>query len=204
MPTVWGSGGGGAVLVVDGLGGGMVESGGFDLEALQLLPHGQAWSRRPSSTTRKLAVALSRTFARLDADVQRLRDEMDPRTADESLAAWESFAGLPHSCSSDPPTTLQGRRSALVAKLFRSRGLLDRPRARAIAAELGYTITFPRTYRPFRCGSKCGAPLAGSVAGWFAHALILATPSNPELNGTLTCLLKQSAQAPMLVTVIPE
>jgi uncharacterized protein YmfQ (DUF2313 family) len=204
MPTVWGSSGG-AVLVVDGLGSGMVESPGFELQASQLLPHGDAWSRRPSSTMQKLARGLSRTFARLDADIVALEREIFPGSADQSLTAWEAFAGLPHACTGDPPIDLDDRRAALVAKLYRSRGLLDRPRARAIAAELGYTsVEFRRTYRPFSCGSRCSAPLAGYQGGWPWHLIVAASPANPALDATLRCLIKAAALAPYVVTVITE
>jgi uncharacterized protein YmfQ (DUF2313 family) len=204
MPTVWGSSGG-AVLVVDGLGSGMVESAGFETQAVQLLPHGEAWSRRPTSTLRKLVRGLARTFARLDADIQALEREIFPGTADQSLTAWEAFAGLPHACDGDPPITIEDRRAVLVAKLYRSRGLLDRPRARAIAAELGYTsVEFRRTYRPFSCGSRCGAPLAGHEGGWPWHLIVAASPANPDLDATLRCLIKASAVAPYVVTVITE
>lgn len=204
MPTVWGGGGGGAVLVVDGLGSGMVESAGYEMQAVQLLPHGEAWPRRPSSTLRKVVRGLARTFARLDADITQLEREIWPGTADEALPAWEAFAGLPHSCTGDAPTTLADRRAAAVAKLSRRRGVLTRPRARAIGAELGYTITFVRTYRPFKCGSKCGAKLRGTMGGWPWHVLVLATPANPDLDGTLRCILKASIIEPMIVTVITE
>lgn len=204
MPTVWGGGGGGAVLVVDGLGAGMVESAGFEVQAVQLLPHGEAWPRRPSSTLRKVTRGLARTFARLDADIEALEREIHPALADESLPAWEAFAGLPHSCTGDPPTSLEDRRAAVVAKLSRARGVLTRPRARAVGSELGYSITFLRTYLPTKCGSKCGSKLRGTIGGWPWHVVVVATPSIPALNGTLVCLLKAAIIEPMIVTVLVE
>lgn len=203
MPIVWGSGGGGAVLVVDGLGSGMVEAPGYDVIAVQLLPHGPAWSRRTGSTMRKVTAALSRTFARVDAYLDALSREIFPSTCDESIVAWETFAGLPHACTGDPPVTLEDRRAALVAKLFRSRGLLDRRKATAIATQLGYTsVSFVETYRPFKCGSKCGHALAGAAGGWPWHAAVLIGPPNPSLDATLRCLIKGAAIAPFTVTVI--
>lgn len=204
MATVWGSGGGGAVLVVDGLGSGMVLAAGFDLEALQLLPHGRAWPRHASTTVYKLTTALSQTFARVHSDTIRLRDEMDLSTSDESLAAWEAFAGLPEPGISNPPVTLTERRAALTTKLFRRRGLLDRPRARAIAAELGYTLTFVPSYRPFKCGSACGQRMRNSNAGWPFVVVITATPSQHNLDETLRSQLQAAIQAPKLVLVTME
>lgn len=202
--TIWGSSGG-AVLVVDGLGSGMVESAGFEVQAIQLLPHGPTWSRRTASTMRKLVRAGARTFARLDADITQLEREMFPGTADESIDAWEAFAGLPHACTGDPPVALADRRAALITKLFRRRGLLDRPRTRSIATELGYTdVEFRRTYRPFKCGSKCGAPLAGTSGGWPWHLVVAVSPANPDMDATLRCLIKGAAPLPMIPTVITE
>jgi len=205
MPTVWGSGGGGAVLVVDGLGSGMVESAGYEMQAIQLLPHGSPWSRRTTSTTRALTRALARTFARVDADTDRLRREMHPGSADESIVAWEAFAGLPHACDGDAPSTLADRQAALVAALFRKRGLLDRPRARLIAAALGYTsVEFVRTYTPFKCGSKCGQKLRGTIGGWPWHSVLVVSPANPALDATLRCLIRAGAPWPNIVTVFTE
>jgi uncharacterized protein YmfQ (DUF2313 family) len=206
MLTEW-LGGGFAVLVVDGIGVLDAEASGYDVVAIQLLPHGPAWSRRPTSTTRKLATALARTHARTDYAIGRLALEANPATADEALDEWEAFAGLP-GCG-EPPTTLADRRLAVVAKLFRSRGPLSRERAEAIAAELGYvTFTWRRTYRPFKCGSKCGAPLAGSGdgtdGGWQWHAAFIVAPANPELDDTLRCIVSNAAPGHFTLTVITE
>lgn len=204
MATVFAGGGGGAVLLVDGLGSGYVEAAGFETQAMQLLPHGESWPRRQGSTLRRLVRGMSASFAAVDADIAALEREIHPGTSEQALPAWESFAGLPHTCAGDPPISLEDRRAAVVAKLSRARGVLTRSRARAVGTELGYTITFGRTYQPFKCGSKCGSKLRNSVAGWPWHLIAYATPANPDLDGTLTCLLKSAIIEPMIVTVIPS
>lgn len=202
MPVEW-LGGGIAVLTVDGIGVLDAETPGYDVVAIQLLPHGPAWSRRTTSRTYRLATGLARTHARTDYAISRLAREANPATADEALDEWEAFAGLP-GCG-EPPATLEARRLAVVAKLFRSRGPLSRERAEAIAAELGYTSTrWQRTYRPFKCGSKCGAPLAGSGAGWQWHAAFIVAPASTELDDTLRCIISNAAPGHFTLTVITE
>ncbi len=189
MPIMWLSGGGGAVLAVDGIGVLDVEAPGYGQQALQLLPHGPAWSRRPGSMTHDLTVATARVFARAHTALDRLRREIFPDTADELLPAWEQFAGI-----TDPPAELEDRRALVVAKLYRSRGPLSRRRARAIALALGYeTVEFLRLYRPFKCGSKTGAKLAGSgTVAWQWHALMVVTPSNPTLDDHLRSVIAEA------------
>lgn len=202
MPVEWLSGGV-SVLSMEGLGVLDAETPGYDVIAVQLLPHGPAWSRRTTSTTVRLAAGLARTHARTDYAIRRFRREMDPSTADEALVKWETFAGLPE-CG-EPPETLADRRLAVLAKLFQSRGTLDRERAEAIAAELGYSsFNWRRTYRPLKCGAKCGHPMAGSGGGWQWHVAFVVAPANTELDDTLRCVIGNAAHGYSTITVITE
>ncbi len=186
MSVVWL--GGIAVLDVDPVGVPVaIEARKFQ-EASQLLPHGPIWPREPHTETQKFTRALARTFSRADVRVQQLRREFFVDTADESLDAWEEFADLPGDCE-NPPTTLQGRRDALVAKLYRSRGPLTRVSFEAIAGELGYTVVeYVRTYAPFKMGSAMGHPMAGHPGGWqFAQKIVVSGSS--DLDATFLCII---------------
>ena len=202
MPATTWLGGHPTTIFVGGIGTIQAEVPNYDVIATQLLPHGAAWPRRPDSTTVRLSQALARTHARTDWAIRTLLREANPSTADESLDEWETFAGLPGDCDS-PPTSLEDRRTAVVAKLFRSRGPLNRTNAEAIASELGYTtFSWVQTYRPFKCGSKFGASFSGTGGGWPWHIRFNVGPSNANLDGSLTCILTDAAHAYTTFTVV--
>ena len=107
---------------------------------LQLLPPGAVWNRSPDSVMGKFWAA----FGVLVADVQNrgldILDEVDTRTVEELIAAWEGYLGLPDpDCSSRPGTALL-RRFAVHAKHTNQGGqspqfYID------LAAAVGFTIT---------------------------------------------------------------
>ncbi len=122
-----------------------------------LLPPGRAWPRAPESTLGRLLLAFAEALARLDARVDALLDEADPRTTLELLPDWERVAGLPDACAG-PPETLQGRRAALVARLTAQGGQTPAFYV-ALAAALGFEVTITE-FRPFRAGqSSAGEPV---------------------------------------------
>lgn len=169
----------------------------FD-EASQLLPYGPPWPRERLTYVQRFARSLARTFGRLDFDLDQLRREIFVDTADESLEAWEEFAGLPGDCE-DPPETIEGRRQALVAKLYRSRGPLSQERFDEIASELGYTvIDYKKTFLPFKMGSKMGAPMAGEAGGWQYSRKVIVSGSS-SLDGTLRCIVSDAAHLHLAV-----
>jgi uncharacterized protein YmfQ (DUF2313 family) len=126
----------------------------------QLLPQGTAWEDSP-----ELVSVLSFVASRLSAihnQAIALLDEADPRTTRQLLAEWESFAGLPDSCSRNRATTLQERRSTLWQRLT-GRGGQSIAFFQKIAERLGYSVTILPHGRPFICGrSRCGQILGGS------------------------------------------
>lgn len=130
------------------------------LQQLQgYLPPGQAWTRARSADLTKVLNIIAAELARVDARVQDLFDEADPRTTDEMLTDWEHEYGLPDACT---PTaiTRQERIDALVEK-YRRIGGQSPPYFIALAARLGYQIEIEE-YRPFICGwSECGEALNG-------------------------------------------
>lgn len=126
-----------------------------------LLPQGAAWPRDVGSMLNMLLRGFAEEFARVDARVTDLRNESDPRTTLEMLVEWESFAGLPDTCSAGIATTIEERRATIQAKLLATGGA-SRAYFMAICASLGYQVEID-TWRPFVCGiSRCGDVLSGA------------------------------------------
>ena len=126
-------------------------------QALHLLPRGLIWAQ---SQTSRLAAALWMAAGSLVGAHRRaenLINEAVPQTAQELLAEWEAFAGLPDECTPARDLTISERQDAVVEKLT-SLGTLSVESFYALARKLGYEITI-REYRPFICGrSVCGGP----------------------------------------------
>lgn len=191
MALVWVTADGGAVLQTTGVNSISAINAATERQASQLLPHGPAWSRRPTSTTQGFTRAIAGSFARVDFADAQLEREIFVNTADDSLEAWEDFAGLPGECE-EPPFTLEGRRDALVSKLYRSRGPLNILRFTEIATELGYVVVSrERGYLPAKCGAKCGVKMAGAAGGWQFTVRILVSPQS-ENDGTLNCIVQDA------------
>lgn len=108
-----------------------------------LLPIGPAWPREHDAVMTKFILALAEEFARLDARVDDLLNEIDPRTTSELLADWERAFGLPDACTVLATTTVE-RRQVLHEKVSRIGGatpqyFID------VAARLGFAITITDT-----------------------------------------------------------
>ena len=122
-----------------------------------LLPSGPAWPREPSAFVTKLLAAWAQELARIDARVDALIDEADPRTTLELLGEWEEMLGLPDPCAGESPT-LQQRRSAVVAKLVNGGGQSEAffiEFARALGYEISITTFRPARINEARCGEPC-------------------------------------------------
>lgn len=125
-----------------------------------LLPPGDAWPRAADATLTKLLDAIAEELARTNSRALQAVDESDARMALELLADWERVCGLPDSCSAILATTLQERRSTVVAKLT-ALGGASRAYFIALAAGMGYTVEIDE-FRPFITGlSRCGDILGG-------------------------------------------
>lgn len=85
--------------------------------AIQLLPPGVIWNTDRDATIKKVALAITDEFARIDARAQNLVEELDPRTAAETLPEWEQAVSLPDDQVPEIPATLPQRRVAVVQKL---------------------------------------------------------------------------------------
>ena len=124
---------------------------------LELLPRGQAWPRHAvESVLWQTCDGLCEYWGFVDGRAADLLEtESDPRATRELLPDWERNWGLPDPCLKDPPTSLDGRRAALIAKMTLI-GAQSRQFFIDVAAAYGYTITISE-YAPYMTGvSQCG------------------------------------------------
>jgi uncharacterized protein YmfQ (DUF2313 family) len=137
-----------------------------------LTPYGPAWPREPDAFVTRLLDAWAQEFARIEARIDALIEEADPRTGIELLADWERNYGLPDGCYSDSPT-LAERRGRLLQKIAFQGGQSKQFFIDFIAA-LGYQGATITEYKPFKANSKCNAPL--NQGGW-RYAWLVTLPS---------------------------
>lgn len=135
-----------------------------------LLPKGVAWNREEGSTLSTVLAGFAKEFLNVDVRVESFHREADPSRALEMLADWERAVGLPDPCTG-PLETLEGRRSAVVARLG-SQGGQSREFFIKLAETLGYTITITE-HKPFRVGSRVGEALTN---GPWQHAWRVTAP----------------------------
>lgn len=81
-----------------------------------LLPQGAAWPRERDATLTRLLQGWAEEFARLDARVDLLFEEADPRTTAELMDDWERVLGLPDPCTA-ASTNLAARQLIAWRKL---------------------------------------------------------------------------------------
>lgn len=121
-----------------------------------LLPKGPAWPRDKNTLITKLLTTFSEEFSSVDARIESLINEADPRTTVELLADWERVCGLPDGCTG-PLTTLSERRDAVVSRLT-TEGGQSAAYYIAVAATIGYTITVTEE-EVHTCMSGCDDPI---------------------------------------------
>lgn len=133
-----------------------------------LFPPGRAFPRGIDTNLHNFLLAWGDALARLDARVDTLMLEADPRTTTELLPEWETEVGLPDPCSGVPSLLAQAR-AEIAARLT---GLGGQSRAYFIelAAALGYTITIEEP-SPWTCDSDCDAPILNDdwAFTWIVH-----------------------------------
>lgn len=123
-----------------------------------LLPQGPIWARDEDGVLNKQLRAWAEELARIDARIEVLINEADPRTTNELLPDWERVAGLPDACLT-VAQSYQQRIDALVSKLT-TLGGQSLEYFIALAEALGYEGTTIDEYHPFLCGeSECGDAL---------------------------------------------
>jgi len=119
---------------------------------LRLLPDGAAWDKGEGSGLYQAAYAFGGVLSRVHNRIlDAIQTEGDPRTADETLEAWEESWGLPDPCAT-APTTDAARRAALHARVVDTGGLTINDIVE-VAAALGYVVTVTPVYQVyFRVG----------------------------------------------------
>jgi len=103
-----------------------------------LLPTGPAWPRAEEAALTRLLDGWAEEFARVEARVDQLLDEYDPRTAYELLPEWEIALGLPDPCTA-ASTTIAARQLACWRKLAYQAGQTPAFYT-ALAASIGFEI----------------------------------------------------------------
>ncbi|MBW6402091.1 DUF2313 domain-containing protein, partial [Roseomonas sp. HJA6] len=84
------------------------------------LPTGWAWPHDRQSVGAKLLNAHATELGTIEASMQALLEEADPRTADAMLDDWERAFGLPDECAS-MDQLVASRRAALLARIVERR-----------------------------------------------------------------------------------
>lgn len=125
----------------------------YQLALKKLLPKGPAWELDDSSFFIKMLQLASLEFARIDADIIRLINESDPRTAEVTLSDWFHQWGIPDECirlygEDDITTYVQ----ALIAKIS-TQGLTFIELLKILATSLGYSGVELGNYEPFTVDS---------------------------------------------------
>jgi uncharacterized protein YmfQ (DUF2313 family) len=165
---------------------------------LQFYPNGRAWIIKLKGVFDNLLCAWSFEPSRVERRGRDLISESDPLKTQELLEDWERVLGLPGDCE-EPPSTLEGRQSAVHAKLtqksFSSITFFLR-----LADRLGYPFAIIRNeHKPFQCGiSVCGDALQGHHGHW-TYTWTLITNDTTENDATLRCLVREAAQAHAIV-----
>lgn len=167
----------------------------------QLLPQGVAWPREPGAVLTQLLDAAGEEFARTDAYIERLVEEMLPDSTQQLLPEWEAVVGLPGSCSDQVRLDVQGRHVDLLAKL-RATGGQSADYYADVAAFYGVPVTVEE-HRPFRAGtSAAGDPLTN---GDWVFTWLLRAPSlqdDEPGRATFECLLGSLSPSHTIVNFI--
>lgn len=95
---------------------------------------------------------------RVSGRAKNLLEEMDPRTAYESLEDFERMVGLPDECSIGD-LSVQERREAVIARMT-LQGSLSKQFYIDLARNLGFTVQI-KEFRQFRAGlARAGDPIS--------------------------------------------
>lgn len=124
-----------------------------------MLPQGPAWSKEVDSVLSLQLGAWAEEYALLDARIDALLDEADPRTTNELLPDYERIAGLPDPCGDQLGNTIALRRKVLTNKLQVTGGQ-SRQYYIDLAARLGFDITITE-FRRNTVKSRVNEPIHG-------------------------------------------
>lgn len=150
-----------------------------------LLPQGPAWPREDGATVTKLLDSWSVELARVDARIEALLNEADPRVTSELLADWELLAGLPDPCVTSAQT-IEQRRLALVSKLTNLGGQ-SKQYFINLAASMGYAGATIDEYRPMNCNDDCNDALYSTDDRFFWTINLPSTAGVFVMNCNGTC-----------------
>lgn len=152
------------------------------LQQLQaLLPPGPAWPKDQESLLTKLLSFEAEELARIDARIDDLLNETDPRSTLEMLPDWERLCGLPDVCTG-PLEGLSARRAAVIARLT-AQGGQSIAFFREFAADLGYEVQITEE-QVHNCMSDCMSPI-NSHEWQFVWNVITAQADTPRV---ATCM----------------
>lgn len=127
-----------------------------------LMPRGPAWS---DQVIAHFIQAWADELARIDARVDVLIEQVDPRTADEMLTDWERVLGLPDECTADIGLSIAERQRLAWAK-YTEQGGQSRAYFIDLAARYGEPGVTISEFRQMTCNDDCNDALY-SVADEF-------------------------------------
>ena len=135
--------------------GGLNHSSSEYFQALKLLlPPGPAWKLDENCYFVKLLELAAREFARIDADIEALIREGDPRTASVTLTDWFDEWGVPDEClKSYSDASLEDYRNVLVTK-YATQGYTFSELVKLIGKTLGYSEVSIDNFKIFRVTSR--------------------------------------------------
>lgn len=126
----------------------------YTAQAQELLPKGQAWTRRIGTNLWKLLAACSEEAARIHQRACDLLMETTPSQSLDSIPDWETELGLPEKCVGSLAPSLDARRLEIFRKA-NSTGGQAAQYYEDLAALLGFKARVEEVYetaRPFKVG----------------------------------------------------
>lgn len=126
-----------------------------------LLPKGPAWELEDKCFFNKMLEIAASEFARVDADILKLIDESDPRTASVTLADWFYQWGIPDDCLKQySQATLEEYRNVLVTKIA-TQGYTFGELVSLIGSSMGYSAVSIENFNTFTVRSRVNQRLYG-------------------------------------------
>lgn len=128
-------------------------------EALALLPPGWLLDRTPDGMIAALLTSFAALLAGFEAAAAAIMDEVDPRTATDTIADWERVLGR-DPCAADPATLGLSQRRQIAHGRWIARGGASIAYFLGLADALGYAISIVEP-RPVEAGiTACGTAVA--------------------------------------------
>lgn len=119
-----------------------------------LLPKGPAWDLEDECFFNKMLEIAASEFARVDADILKLIDESDPRTASVTLTDWFYQWGIPDDCLKQySQASLEEYRNVLVTKIA-TQGYTFGELVSLIGSSMGYSAVSIENFDTFTVRSR--------------------------------------------------